>query len=560
MAASTERIKLKLSILGGKDVVVRDRGLLPSNPYVEVWVGHAKIGQTFTKCNSNNPVWKKDENNTFEIKLDVVESEEPEVILKLWDEDEHSDPNSIGTVALKISTTKDDTTNWINITPDSPCNVKGMLKIRMKTSPKIRGGGSIGSAGTKSRKSKMDNEKKSKKSISPKDSKRSKSKSKSSSKKRMKSKSPTTITRKSKSPKKSSSAINGKKKKVQQQSCGQCIVEESSPMKQELPLRFNDDHSINDDLPPLQVYDELKIHPVKKNLVRNSWNSSSVQLLANHTIERLETEIEYLKEELVATKPFKSHRNRKNSIVEVVEFLQEEYQRLDKQRTESQNRAMTNQTSRKKVVAKMTILRGTNLVSKKEDLCFLEEDASNPYVEVWRESEFIGQTDFKVHTVEPIWNERFDIELNRYNSQLTLKVFDKYHHEFGLSKPSSPDSCMGVVVVDVPSEDGETVQWYDVPKSSVGDNEDAPSSSSSGKLAIKFEIAKVEDPRDVTAQLEQEVQRLKNEIEMAEQLSKLPRLHKALGRNSLSPTMDYLTSKNKELMKELYRIEGAMSA
>jgi Ca2+-dependent lipid-binding protein len=185
-----------------------------------------------------------------------------------------------------------------------------------------------------------------------------------------------------------------------------------------------------------------------------------------------------------------------------------------------------------RISVKLTVIRGAGLVAKDRNMIG-QKTSSDPYVEAYAKtnkmvSTFFGKTATIGKTVNPIWNERFDLEPRRENPKVTLKIFDE---DF----MSEPDA-MGIVTIEIPTKPGDTTKWYDIPESSA--------KNASGKLQVRVQTAMVPTPEWRIEYLETEVDRLTGE------LSKTNIAAPKAGRNSLEPTVEFLNQEHKDLLKQ----------
>ena len=211
----------------------------------------------------------------------------------------------------------------------------------------------------------------------------------------------------------------------------------------------------------------------------------------------------------------------------IVNFLQEEHKLLANERDHLSEQVHKNtQGDSAQVNVKITIIQGTDLVAK--DIR-LGQETSDPYVELWFKSQLVGTTRVKNQTLKPVWNERFDLQLERDTFVFKVKIWDE---DF-----VSPDE-MGAFVLEVPSSNGDTTSWFDIPKNSNADND------ASGKLQLRIEVESIEDPTLRLRYLEKEVRRLRYILEKAEEVK---RQH---AEYSLLASMEFLKEANQDLMKE----------
>jgi Ca2+-dependent lipid-binding protein len=188
---------------------------------------------------------------------------------------------------------------------------------------------------------------------------------------------------------------------------------------------------------------------------------------------------------------------------EEVEHLQEEVKTLIKEKGKLLNNIQqhTNEILGERISVKLTIMQGTGLVAKDRNYFMGKKTSSDPYVEVYAStsemiSTYIGKTATIDKTVDPIWNERFDLEPRRDNPKVTLKIWDEDY----LSEPDA----MGVVKIEIPTKPGDTTEWYDIPESSA--------KNASGKLQVRLETGMVANTKWHIEHLEKEVERLTGEL------------------------------------------------
>ena len=122
---------------------------------------------------------------------------------------------------------------------------------------------------------------------------------------------------------------------------------------------------------------------------------------------------------------------------------------------------------------KITILQGEGLVAKDRNV-FGKKTSSDPFVEVWAlNAQKIGKTKTAKKTLSPRYNETFAMQLQQVTHPfVALKIFDE-------DLLSAPDA-MGTVTVPIPTQNGDTTQWYNV----------APGSAknATGRLQVRLEV------------------------------------------------------------------------
>lgn len=133
-----DKVNVKVTVLQGTGLVAKDRNLFgkktTSDPYVEVWaLGKQKVGKTVTKPKTLSPTW----NQIIPLELRHVQ-DPPFVLLKIYDEDKLSDPDSMGVVRVPIPKYGGDTTQWYDVPADSAKNATGKLQIRMQTTIQMK--------------------------------------------------------------------------------------------------------------------------------------------------------------------------------------------------------------------------------------------------------------------------------------------------------------------------------------------------------------------------------------------------------------------------------------
>jgi hypothetical protein len=260
---------------------------------------------------------------------------------------------------------------------------------------------------------------------------------------------------------------------------------------------------------------------------------------SQNRIACLEEEVEHLKKVFFNSKPFAQPKNKRNSILPAVQFLQEEVKTLIEEKEKLLNNIQhhTNTILGERISVKLTVIQGTGFVVKDPNLIG-QKTSSDPYVEVWAStskmiSTFIGKTATIEKTVDPIWNERFDLEPRHDNPKVTLKIWDEDY--------SSEPDAMGVATIEIPTKPGDTTEWYDIPESSAN--------NASGKLQVRLETAMVANPKSHIEHLEKEVERLYGD------LSRTAIAAPAAKRNSLEPTMEFLQQQHKDLLKEKTQLQ-----
>jgi Ca2+-dependent lipid-binding protein len=249
-----------------------------------------------------------------------------------------------------------------------------------------------------------------------------------------------------------------------------------------------------------------------------------------HRITELEEEVDGLPALLFNMKPFATPEDTRNTMFSTVEFLQEEVKALTTEKRETLNsiQETTNAILGRKMSVKLTVIQGEGLVAKDTNMLG-KKTASDPYIEVWVKFKKVGNTATQEKTLDPIWNERFDMDLKRDNPEVVLKIWDA---DF----MSEPDS-MGIITLNIPTEIGaDTTQWYDVPEGSA--------KNASGRLQVRLEIALFDDPKTRIEQLE------KNVEGMHAELCKATVAAPKKGQNGLAPTMEFLQQNYKDLLKE----------
>jgi Ca2+-dependent lipid-binding protein len=259
--------------------------------------------------------------------------------------------------------------------------------------------------------------------------------------------------------------------------------------------------------------------------------------VTKHRIAELEDMVDDLQAALFNKTPYATPQDTRNSMFSTVEFLQQEVKALTTERREMLNsiQETTNAILGRKMSVKLTIIQGEGLVAKDKNILG-QKTSSDPYVEVWVKFKEIGKTATQNKTLDPIWNERFDMELKRDNPKVVLKIWDE---DF----MAEPDP-MGIITLEIPTEIGaDTTQWYDVPEGSA--------KNASGRLQVRLELDLFDDPKTHIEQLEKNVEGLHAE------LSKAIVTAPGEGQNSLAPTVEFLQQNHKVLLKEKMNLAQA---
>jgi len=128
-----EQVDAKITVIQGTGLVAKDRNFLgkktTSDPYVDVFsLGRQTIGKTKTQYKTLDPVW----NHTVATTFRDVQLEPPYVLLKIWDEDKFSQPDSMGTIRVSFDLSKPDITEWHDVPPDSAKNASGKVQLRIQ--------------------------------------------------------------------------------------------------------------------------------------------------------------------------------------------------------------------------------------------------------------------------------------------------------------------------------------------------------------------------------------------------------------------------------------------
>ena len=125
-------IKVKLTILAGRDLVAKDSNLIgkktTSDPYVEVWADNERVGKTSIFYKTLNPSWEK--GNIFQMFLEGMNHQ---VVLKIYDWNRIGGPDAMGTILLTIPAKTGDIADWFPVPKDSAKNASGDIKIRLET-------------------------------------------------------------------------------------------------------------------------------------------------------------------------------------------------------------------------------------------------------------------------------------------------------------------------------------------------------------------------------------------------------------------------------------------
>lgn len=123
-----------------------------------------------------------------------------------------------------------------------------------------------------------------------------------------------------------------------------------------------------------------------------------------------------------------------------------------------------------RISVQVLVHKGEGLTAKDRDF-FGKYTSSDPYVEVWRNlpTTLVAKTDYKHHTLEPVFEARFKVawthkDLSRsLNSNHRAKVMFKILDHDALSGPDSMGECS--IPVPLPCEkDTISKQWIDVDK------------------------------------------------------------------------------------------------
>jgi hypothetical protein len=509
-----KKVKVKITILKGRGLAAKDRNILgqrtTSDPYVQIWSKQRnpvtdnmideKMGTTPIIKKTLNPVWP--EGNHFEFK---VEGPTPVLKLKIWDEDYIGDDDLMGVVSVPVPMKKSISTRWYEVPKDSAPNAEGTLSVRLET------------VSIKKKKKKGDKDKSSK---GEKSTKREKSPKRDKSPKR------------AKSPTRDATAKDGTAN-----SFGDEWMEDedydSPPDEDELDL---DEKEVV--LPPLKVHDCIQPSRATLQAESDSWNR----------IRELKGDIAKLKTKMAKAEPYDDlekvekkrgggGRGRSNSIFPMVEYLQEENKKLQRE-TDALYQKMEDELQRdlyvsERMKVQMTIVRGSGLAAKDRD-ALGRRTTSDPYCEVYdSNTKMLGKTTTIQKTLHPVWNERFDMEVRTSKAVAVIKIWDE---DF----MSEPDA-MGTIRLMVPTEPGESKDWYAVPSYSA--------KNASGRVQVKFKVEMIPDPRWQVERLEKEVERLTEEVDSI-QLKEIDDED-----NPLMPIMDFLKMKNKELLMLKQKLE-----
>ena len=283
-------------------------------------------------------------------------------------------------------------------------------------------------------------------------------------------------------------------------------------------------------LPPLKIHSSCEA------------SKAFVDVMTQDKIRRLEDEIGYLKVDLKASAgDLVQERHKQNSILPVVEYLQEEHNRLIdvqhdliKVKVDAESRDQS-----EKVRVCLRIIRGFGLVAK--DIGLTEEESnSDSFVEVFKDGHRIGKTSI-ISSLNPAWNEQFELEMIRdASNSLKLQIWDEDYDE--------DNDDMGAVEISVDTKlDGTTTEWYEVPPDSSEDGD------ASGALLVQIIVGAMEDPKIKFMLLVKEVERLNEELKRVSLVRKMPK--ESLDRNSLQDVMDYLKESNKSLAAEKHTLQ-----
>ena len=272
----------------------------------------------------------------------------------------------------------------------------------------------------------------------------------------------------------------------------------------------------------------FKIHDCRTDKQRKA---SEEQQGIWDTIAKKEKEITDLKRKLKKSQPYRDHKNTRNSLFEVHDYFKSENLKLLASNSELKaeiNEIDPSVIGTEKILVEMTILKGRDLVAKDRNIVG-KLTTSDPFVEVYIGNNLVGKTRVIPRTLEPFWNEQFNMVLKRDHSLVILKIWDE---------DTIRIEPMGQLKVQVPPPSVDPVtQWVDVMKESA--------SKASGQIKLKFEVRNLEDPRWKLLDLEEEANRLKTVLDEVDKIAK-----PLDSENSLRHTVDYLQGTNKELIKE----------
>lgn len=278
------------------------------------------------------------------------------------------------------------------------------------------------------------------------------------------------------------------------------------------------------------------------------------EIEAQSRIQKLQKEITRLKDEIAGADPYndpkeqamanfkgrKSQAERaanRNSVLPMVEYLQAENRRLQRETDELIQRIEDeldrDLATSEQMKVQMTIVRGSGLAAKDRNVLG-QRTTSDPYCEVLNSnSKLLGRTRTIEKTLNPVWNERFDMEVRLSKAVVIVRIWDEDYM-------SEPDA-MGTIRLMVPTQPGETVEWYQVPTYSA--------KNACGRVQIRFHVEMIPDPRWEVDRLEKQVERLTQELETTR--LETPEEYQ----NCLQPTMQFLKAKNKELLVLKQKLE-----
>jgi hypothetical protein len=491
------KFSCEVTILAGRKLAPKDRILgigRSSDPFVEIWADDELYGTTPVKKMTLDPTWDSD--NRFIIQMEeAYHLPPPKLELKIFDEDFGQDPDAMGAVAMIVPARNDDTTEWYTVPPNSAKNAKGELQVRIQTSRCRESKGSSGRErpGKKGKKNTTNpNRNKSNGIFSNMTRDRSPHRSKST---------PADTSAATRSP---------------------------TPSPEPPPLPVKPRRSMNDTLVDLP---QLKIRNCDEILNENSYWEERV--------EQLGWEIEDLEDRIEKTSVFQKHANSRNSIMPIVEHLQQEVQERAREKDKRLQEKFMNSCD--KIQLKVTIIQGIGLVAKDQD-DFGRWVSSDPYVEVWKDRKNLGKTRTAEATLDPMWNEQFIFVVSRRNPpKIALRIWDEDYAD-------EPDR-LGTVTITTPTEEMEITEWHAIPRGT-NNEQDA-----TGCLQVRVESDLIVDKMAHAEELQKRVDELEHSLKQSMLVSKAGMRR---GRNSLEPTMQFLLEKNKALAKETMALESTL--
>ena len=300
-------------------------------------------------------------------------------------------------------------------------------------------------------------------------------------------------------------------------------------------------------LPPLQIHNcNCKVTTFADR--QRHENSED----ANKLISKLEKEYKGLANKILKTsKPFQTlgNEHRTNELLDICEFLQRENKELFK------DNARVVKSLRKEIpkfsdilLVKLTIIRANDLPALDRNI-FEEATTSDPYVEVYNHNRevYYGKTKIRNKTLSPVWNVRFDIEVEKDSGPLVLRILD-------WNKDEEPDFIGQMEIATQLTPSGGTLAWHEIPKPS------APEAS--GRLELRVEVMEAEGPHKKLHRLEGDVAMLEKKLKhynegCVDPSWGLGSLVEEENHNQLTSFLRFLKKQNRELMIEKEKLEKA---